>query len=132
VLHSAFISHSWSDKQIARKIAQILKEHGVLVWIDEAEMAIGDSLAEKSKYPPAEPGALLMGPLEAAVGVADVIRHEVTLFAPAFLLQRQLAKHLPEVLLQFSVEHLPAGLGNEHHMVFALPPGGVYSRNRPS
>jgi len=32
-----------------------------------------------------------MGPLEAAVGVADVIRHEVTLFDPAFLLQRQLA-----------------------------------------
>jgi len=37
-----------------------------------------------------------MGPLEAAVGVADVIRHEVTLFDPAFLLQRQPAKHLPE------------------------------------
>ena len=73
-----------------------------------------------------------MGPLEAAVGVADVIRHEVTLFDPAFLLQRQLAKHLPEVLPQFSVEHLPAGLGNDHHMVFALPLGGAYSRNRPS
>src|SRR6478672_12138119 len=66
-----------------------------------------------------------MGPLEAAVGVADVIRHEVTLFDPAFLLQRQLAKHLPEVLLRFSVEHLPAGLGNEHHMLFALPPVGL-------
>ena len=73
-----------------------------------------------------------MGPLEAAVGVADVIRHEVTLFDPAFLLQRQLAKHLPEVLPQFSVEHLPAGLANEHDMVFALPLGGAYSRNRPS
>ena len=42
-----------------------------------------------------------MGPLEAAVGVADVIRHEVTLFDPAFLLQRQLAKYLPEVRLGF-------------------------------
>jgi len=30
-----------------------------------------------------------MGPLEAAVGVADVVRHKVTLFDPAFLLQRQ-------------------------------------------
>jgi hypothetical protein len=26
-----------------------------------------------SKYPPAEPGALGMGPLEAAVGVADAV-----------------------------------------------------------
>ena len=42
-----------------------------------------------------------MGPLEAAVGVADVIRHEVTLFDPDFLMQRQLAKHLPDVLLSF-------------------------------
>jgi hypothetical protein len=33
----------------------------------------------------------------------------VTLFDPAFLLQRQLAKHLPEVLPQFSVEQLPCG-----------------------
>ena len=38
-----------------------------------------------------------MGPLEAAVGVADLIRHEVTLFDPAFLLQRQLAMHLPQI-----------------------------------
>ena len=63
------------------------------------------------KYPPAEPGDLEMGPLEAAVGVADVIRHEVTLFDPALLLQRQLAKHLPEVLPQFSVETFLRDLG---------------------
>ena len=63
--------------------------------------------------------------LEAAVGVADVIRHEVTLFDPAFLLQRQLG--IPEVLPQFSVEHLSAVLGNEHHVVFALPLGGAYT-----
>ena len=64
-----------------------------------------------------------MGPLEAAVGVAGVIRHEVTLFDPAFLLQRQLAKHIPQVLPQFSAERLPAVRGNEHHVVFALPLG---------
>ena len=28
-------------------------------------------LSLASKYPPAEPGAIVMGPLEAAVGVAD-------------------------------------------------------------
>ena len=60
-----------------------------------------------------------MGPLEAAAGVADVIRHEVTLFDSAFLLRRRLAKHLPEVLPQSSADHLPAVLGNEHHVVFA-------------
>ena len=60
-----------------------------------------------------------MGPLEADVGVADVIGHEVTLFDPAFLLQRQLAKHIPKVLPQFSTEHLPVR-GNEHHVVLAL------------
>src|SRR6516165_2806516 len=86
---------------------------------------VSDRSADHSKYPPAEPGALEMGPLEAAVGVADVIRHEVTLFDPAFLLQRQLG--IPEVLPQFSVEHLSAVLGNEHHVVFALPLGGAYT-----
>ena len=75
--------------------------------------------ATAGKYPPAKPGALEMGPLEAAVGVADVIRHEVTLFDRAFLLRCQLAKHLPEILPQLSADHLPAVLGNEHHVVFA-------------
>ena len=86
-------------------------------------MATAFTAGRECKYPPAEPGALEMGPLEAAVGVADVIRHEVTLFDPAFLLQRQLG--IPEVLPQFSVEHLSAVLGNEHHVVFALPLGGA-------
>ena len=53
-------------------------------------------VGEGGKYPPAEPGALEMEPLEAAVGVADVVRHEVTLFDPAFLLQPQLANTSPK------------------------------------
>src|SRR6516162_11697975 len=97
-----------------------------MCWCTEQKP--NDSLSARRAYI----GSLEMGPLDAAVGVADVIRHEVTLFDLAFLLQRQLAKHLPEVLPQFSVEHLPAGLANEHDMVFALPLGGAYSRNRPS
>jgi hypothetical protein len=57
----------------------------------------------------------------------NVIRHQVTLFDPAFLLQRQLAKHILEVLSHFSAEHLPAVLGNEHpwylhsHLVWLIP-----------
>ena len=66
-----------------------------------------------------------MGPLEAAVGVADVIRHEVTLFDPAFLLQRQPAKHLPEVLPQFSVDHLLRYWGMNTRGIFAAHLAGL-------
>jgi len=42
-----FLSHSSKDKFFARKLADGLKSHGVDVWIDEAEIKIGDSLTEK-------------------------------------------------------------------------------------
>jgi hypothetical protein len=51
-----------------------------------------------------------------------VIRHQVTLFDPAFLLLRQLAKHLSEMPSQLPVKRLPAALGNKNNMIFALPP----------
>jgi hypothetical protein len=73
-----------------------------------------------------------MGPLEAAVGVADVIRHEVTLFDPAFLLHRQPAKHLPEVLPQFSVDHLRAVLVKNTTWYSHPTWRGLGSRNRAS
>jgi len=44
---SVFISHSWSDKPLARKIGQTLRRFGVRVWLDEAEIKLGDSLIEK-------------------------------------------------------------------------------------
>jgi acetate CoA/acetoacetate CoA-transferase beta subunit len=51
----------------------------------------------------------------------NVIRYQVPLFDPAFLLLRQLTKHLSEVPPQLRVKRLPAALGNEHNMIFALP-----------
>lgn len=42
-----FLSHSSKDKFFVRKLAEKLKEQGVNVWIDEAEIKIGDSLLEK-------------------------------------------------------------------------------------
>ena len=42
-----FLSHSSKDKFFARKLADALKSHGVDVWIDEAEIKVGDSLTEK-------------------------------------------------------------------------------------
>jgi hypothetical protein len=81
-----------------------------MCWCTEQKP--NDSLSARRAYI----GSLEMGPLEAAVGVADVIRHEVTSFDLAFLLQRQLADtSYLEVLSQFSEEHLPAAHGNEHH-----------------
>lgn len=42
-----FLSHSHSDKIFARKIAADFRNNGHSVWIDEAEINIGDSLIEK-------------------------------------------------------------------------------------
>ncbi|MCM3342725.1 toll/interleukin-1 receptor domain-containing protein [Paenibacillus sp. MER TA 81-3] len=42
-----FLSHSSKDKFFVRKLAEELTQNGVKVWIDEAEIKIGDSLIEK-------------------------------------------------------------------------------------
>ena len=42
-----FISHSCQDKHFARRLARDLQSSGAKVWIDEAELNIGDSLIEK-------------------------------------------------------------------------------------
>lgn len=42
-----FISHSHKDKEFVRHLSKRLIEHGLNVWIDEAELAIGDSLVEQ-------------------------------------------------------------------------------------
>lgn len=44
---SVFLSHNHSDKPFARRLAERLKAHGVRVWLDEAEMQVGDSLVSK-------------------------------------------------------------------------------------
>jgi hypothetical protein len=63
----------------ARKELQVADK---LVWLDgqglghTAESASSVS-TKTSKYPPAEPGALGIGPLEAAVRVADAALHSL-------------------------------------------------------
>lgn len=42
-----FLSHNINDKDFAHKLAHDLDCHGITVWIDEAELKIGDSLIEK-------------------------------------------------------------------------------------
>lgn len=46
-LKSVFLSHSWGDKEFARKLAGDLVSSGVRVWVDEGEIMVGDSLIEK-------------------------------------------------------------------------------------
>ena len=42
-----FLSHTHSDKPFARRLAVDLRRQGHIVWIDEAEIDIGESLIEK-------------------------------------------------------------------------------------
>lgn len=44
---SVFLSHNSADKPFVRRLAQSLQSQGHVVWLDEAEINIGDSLIEK-------------------------------------------------------------------------------------
>jgi len=46
-MSSIFLSHTSSDKPFVRKLANDLRANGHTVWIDEAEINIGDSLIGK-------------------------------------------------------------------------------------
>lgn len=46
-MSTIFLSHSHTDKPFARRLATDLRKAGHGVWIDEAEINIGDSLIEK-------------------------------------------------------------------------------------
>ena len=50
-----------------------------------------------------------------------MIDHKVTFFDPAFLLLRQSAENLAEMVPKLPVEHLPATLPDENDVVFARP-----------
>lgn len=46
--HGIFLSHTSDDKPFVRKLKKSLEEHGVeKVWLDEAEIQIGDALINK-------------------------------------------------------------------------------------
>lgn len=42
-----FLSHSTADKPFARRLGNDIRHYGAKVWIDEAEIKIGDSLIDK-------------------------------------------------------------------------------------
>ena len=46
-MSSIFLSHNSKDKPFVRKLANDLRRRGFYVWVDEAEIKLGDSLIEK-------------------------------------------------------------------------------------
>lgn len=46
-LASIFLSHTHADKPFVRQLAQDLRALGIRVWLDEAEIKLGDSLIQK-------------------------------------------------------------------------------------
>ncbi len=46
-MSSVFLSHTSKDKQFVRRLAARLQLHGITVWLDEAEIRVGDSLIDK-------------------------------------------------------------------------------------
>lgn len=54
-LASAFTSYAHADRELVRRIADALKERGHQVWIDHAELRVGDSLATTGLRQPSLP-----------------------------------------------------------------------------
>lgn len=46
-MRSIFISHSSQDKEFVRRIAADLQARGLRVWLDEAEIKVGDSITDR-------------------------------------------------------------------------------------
>jgi TIR domain-containing protein len=44
---SIFLSHNWEDKEFVRRLADDLRRAGITVWVDEAEIKLGDSIIGK-------------------------------------------------------------------------------------
>jgi hypothetical protein len=42
-----FLSHASADKELARAIVKRISSHGIKVWIDEANIRVGESIPEK-------------------------------------------------------------------------------------
>ena len=58
-MRQVFLSHSHLDKTFARYLADRIRAHGAHVWIDEAELMVGDSLFDKIERSVREADALL-------------------------------------------------------------------------
>ncbi len=65
---SAFLSHSSEDHEFVRRLAADLRRDGVRVWVDEAEIKVGDSILDKISQGIAEADFLVVMLSEASAG----------------------------------------------------------------
>jgi hypothetical protein len=85
-MSSVFLSHNTADKPSARRLAHDLVLRGVRVWLDEAELVVGDSLLQK---------------ISSAIEEMDYL---AVLLSPASVRSRWVAKEL-ELAMSHQLKH---------------------------
>jgi hypothetical protein len=128
---SIFLSHSSQDKPFVRALAQRLRQSDVRVWLDEAEIKVGDSLTDKvgkavdearffgvvlsrhsiaSEWVQRELQTALQRELTARqVVILPILLERVQL--PPFLRDKRYADFTDPARFEESFEHLLGGLG---------------------
>jgi|ERR1043165_1810929 hypothetical protein len=84
---SIFLSHNHRDKPFVRTLAQDLRALGVTVWLDEAEIRVGDSLIDK---------------ISAAI---DAMRFLGVVLSPSSVESRWVREELNQALINQLSEH---------------------------
>lgn len=79
----AFISHASPDKPTVRRIARELEIYGCSVWLDEADIRVGDSIPEKVSEGLATSDALILAYSTAATKSRWVARELYAFFMSA-------------------------------------------------
>lgn len=142
---SIFLSHNQNDKPFVRRLANDLTAKGIRVWIDEAEIKIGDSLIRKISsgiYDMDFLGAVLspnsvqscwvqeeleqalhIQISEAYVKVLPILLHDCKM--PGFLLDKVYADFRDENNYQLAFEKLVERINQRYdHLKQSFPEGG--------
>jgi hypothetical protein len=143
-MSSIFLSHNHGDKPFVRRLANDLTAKGIRVWLDEAEIKIGDSLIRKissgiydmdflgavlspnsvqSRWVQEElEQALHIQISEAYVKVLPILLHDCKM--PGFLLDKVYADFRDENNYQFALEKLVERINQRYdHLKQSFPEG---------
>jgi TIR domain. len=143
---SIFLSHNQNDKPFVRRLTNDLTAKGIRVWIDEAEIKIGDSLIRKissgiydmdflgavlspnsvqSRWVQEElEQALHIQISEAYVKVLPILLHDCKM--PGFLLDKVYADFRDENNYQLTLEKLVERINQRYdHLKQSFPEGGL-------
>jgi hypothetical protein len=72
-----FVSYAQADKDVARQVAEALRNAGLLVWIDAWELATGDSIAQRIDQAIASSDVLLVLLSQSSVA-SKWVQHELS------------------------------------------------------